>query len=72
MNPPPPPQGERLFEWVDGPLINAIKDGDMVLLDEISLADDSVLERLNRSVDIPLVGALYYYCFPIIFILGTF
>ena len=26
-----------------------------MLLDEISLADDSVLERLNRSVDIPLM-----------------
>lgn len=38
---------QRLFEWVDGPLINAIIQGNMFLADEISLADDSVLERFN-------------------------
>lgn len=38
---------QRLFEWVDGPLINAMRNGDLFLADEISLADDSVLERLN-------------------------
>ena len=37
----------RLFEWVDGPLIEAMHKGDLFLADEISLADDSVLERLN-------------------------
>lgn len=37
----------RLFEWVDGPLIEALNDGYMFLADEISLADDSVLERFN-------------------------
>lgn len=43
-------QGEdmnKLFEWVDGPLINAMRNGNVFLADEISLADDSVLERLN-------------------------
>lgn len=38
---------QRLFEWMDGPLINAMRNGDLFLADEISLADDSVLERLN-------------------------
>ncbi|KAL6259527.1 hypothetical protein P5V15_009444 [Pogonomyrmex californicus] len=38
---------QKLFEWLDGPLINAMRNGDLFLADEISLADDSVLERLN-------------------------
>lgn len=37
----------RLFEWVDGPLIESMTEGQVFLADEISLADDSVLERLN-------------------------
>lgn len=37
----------KLFEWVHGPLIEAMTRGDVFLADEISLADDSVLERLN-------------------------
>lgn len=37
----------KLFEWVDGPLVTAMKNGSVFLADEISLADDSVLERLN-------------------------
>jgi midasin len=40
-----------LFEWVDGPLIHAMHDGDLLLLDEVSLADDSVLERLNSVLE---------------------
>ncbi|KAL6945303.1 hypothetical protein ACO0QE_002753 [Hanseniaspora vineae] len=40
-----------LFEWCDGPLINAMKTGNFFLLDEISLADDSVLERLNSVLE---------------------
>ncbi|XP_032667152.1 midasin [Odontomachus brunneus] len=42
---------KRLFEWVDGPLINAMRNGDLFLADEISLADDSVLERLNSLLE---------------------
>ena len=38
----------RLFEWQDGPLVRAMKEAGVFLMDEISLADDSVLERLNR------------------------
>lgn len=40
-----------LFEWSDGSLIQAMKNGDFFLLDEISLADDSVLERLNSVLE---------------------
>jgi midasin len=38
---------QALFEWVEGPLVIAMKTGHYFLADEISLADDSVLERLN-------------------------
>lgn len=40
-------ENSKLFEWIDGPLIIAMQKGDLFLADEISLADDSVLERLN-------------------------
>ena len=42
---------DKLFEWVDGPLVKAMKGGAMFLIDEISLADDSVLERLNSVLE---------------------
>jgi len=35
---------------VDGPLINAMRNGDILLIDELNLAEDAVLERLNRYV----------------------
>ncbi len=41
----------KLFEWQDGPLIEAMAQGDLFLMDEISLADDSVLERLNSILE---------------------
>ncbi|XP_068146092.1 LOW QUALITY PROTEIN: midasin [Drosophila tropicalis] len=37
----------QLFEWADGPLIFAMQEGSYFMADEISLAEDSVLERLN-------------------------
>jgi len=40
-----------MFEWHDGPLIQAMMNGGVFLLDEISLADDSVLERLNSVLE---------------------
>ncbi len=40
-----------LFEWADGPLVRAMKSGHFFLLDEISLAEDSVLERLNSVLE---------------------
>ena len=42
---------QRLFEWVDGPLVKAMKMNDIFLFDEISLADDAVLERLNSVLE---------------------
>ncbi|KAK9894542.1 P-loop containing nucleoside triphosphate hydrolase protein [Cystobasidium minutum MCA 4210] len=42
---------EALFVWIDGPLVEAMKRGELLLLDEISLADDSVLERLNSVLE---------------------
>lgn len=40
-----------LFEWADGPLVSAMKRGSLLLLDEMSLADDAVLERLNSVLE---------------------
>ena len=40
-----------MFEWHDGPLVEAMRDGGIFLMDEISLADDSVLERLNSVLE---------------------
>jgi midasin len=42
---------KALFEWSDGSLVQAMKTGQLFLLDEISLADDSVLERLNSVLE---------------------
>ncbi|RIA85786.1 P-loop containing nucleoside triphosphate hydrolase protein [Glomus cerebriforme] len=44
-------QVRTLFEWHDGPLVQAMKNGNFFLLDEISLADDSVIERLNSVLE---------------------
>ena len=39
------------FVWADGPLVVAMKQGDVILIDEINLADDAVLERLNSVLE---------------------
>ncbi|KAH8671889.1 hypothetical protein BGZ60DRAFT_514599 [Tricladium varicosporioides] len=44
-------KSKALFEWSDGSLVQAMKEGQFFLLDEISLADDSVLERLNSVLE---------------------
>ncbi|KAI5016290.1 hypothetical protein ZWY2020_006141 [Hordeum vulgare] len=44
-------KSEAIFLWQDGPLVQAMKSGDLFLIDEISLADDSVLERLNSVLE---------------------
>jgi midasin len=44
-------KAKALFEWSDGSLVQAMKEGQLFLLDEISLADDSVLERLNSVLE---------------------
>ena len=40
-----------LFRWHDGPLVHAMKQGSFLLLDEINMADDAVLERLNSVLE---------------------
>lgn len=45
------PRVNALFEWCDGILVSAMKSGQHFLLDELSLADDSVLERLNSVLE---------------------
>lgn len=40
-----------ILGWQDGPLVSSMRLGDVFLLDEISLADDSVLERLNSVLE---------------------
>lgn len=40
-------ESEQIFEWHDGILVEAMSKGGLLLIDEISLANDSVLERLN-------------------------
>ena len=37
----------RIFEWYDGILVESMQQGGLLLVDEISLVNDSVLERLN-------------------------
>lgn len=41
----------NLFEWADGPLVLSMKEGNLFMADEISLAEDSVLERLNSVLE---------------------
>lgn len=40
-----------LFEWADGPIVRSMKNGSLLLLDEMSLAEDAVLERLNSVLE---------------------
>ena len=53
------------FAWSDGPLLHAIKSGAWVLLDELNLANQTVLEGLNSVLDhraevfIPELGATF-------------
>ncbi|RFU29962.1 hypothetical protein B7463_g6350, partial [Scytalidium lignicola] len=44
-------KSKSLFEWSDGSLVQAMKQGQFFLLDEISLASDSVLERMNSVLE---------------------
>jgi midasin len=41
------PAADGRFEWVDGPLVRALKDGQWLLLDNANLCSPSVLDRLN-------------------------
>ena len=44
-------EAEKLFEWRDGILVQAMHSGCCLLIDEISLAEDAVLERLNSVLE---------------------
>jgi midasin len=46
-----PKEEKGCFSWKNGPLVEAMMDGGVFLLDEISLAEDSVLERLNSVLE---------------------
>lgn len=41
----------KIFEWTDGPLVLSMNEGNYFMADEISLAEDSVLERLNSVLE---------------------
>lgn len=41
-----------LFEWVDGPLVRAMRRGSIMLIDEINMAEDAVVERLNSVMEL--------------------
>lgn len=45
------PTTDGRFQWIDGIVLQAMKNGDKLLIDEISLASDSVLERLNPLLE---------------------
>lgn len=44
-------QPDNILEWVDGPLIQAMRQGAILLIDEINLASDNILERLNSVLE---------------------
>ncbi|KAI2613278.1 midasin [Hypoxylon sp. NC1633] len=53
-------KGKALFEWADGSLVHAMRDGQFFLLDEISLADDSPQRSLllaEKGIDDSFVKA---------------
>ena len=67
-------QWQTIFVWQDGPLVQAMKNGDLFLVDEISLADDSVLERLNSVLepDRKLVSLLFCFLDQILYLFLLF
>lgn len=56
--------GETVTEWIDGPLTSAVREGAVLLLDEINAADANTVAALNavmeqratRSLTIPQTG----------------
>ncbi len=43
--------GQRVFAWHDGALVRAIKEGKILLLDEINLASPEVLASIAPLLD---------------------
>ena len=39
------------FKWIDGILLTAMKNGDWIIIDEMNLANQSILEGLNSILD---------------------
>lgn len=53
-------EGKKEFIWQDGPLLQAMKCGGLFLLDEISLADDAVIERINSVLENDVKSLILY------------
>ena len=47
----PSSETKTKFQWIDGVLLTAIKNGDWVIIDEMNLANQSVLEGLNGILE---------------------
>lgn len=47
----PQEDDEIQFRWSDGVLLQAIKEGHWLLIDEMNLAQQSILEGLNAILD---------------------
>jgi hypothetical protein len=52
------------FEFVDGPLINAIKNGETILLDEFNLCSDDVLNNLLPILKANINDQIYLKNYP--------
>lgn len=39
------------FEWMDGLLINALEEGDWILIDNVNFCNPTVLDRLNPLLE---------------------
>ena len=54
------------FSWRDGPLLQALKNGHWILLDELNLAPQPVVEGINACLDhrgeifVPELGKTFY------------
>lgn len=46
-----PTEIKGCYAWKDGTLLQAMKNGDYLLLDELNLAEPQILERLNSLLD---------------------
>ncbi len=44
-------EAQKKARWVDGPIVKAMRRGEVLLLDEVNLAKPEVLERLNSLFD---------------------
>lgn len=39
------------FQWADGPLVQCMRGGHLILVDEMNLAEDAVIERMNSVLE---------------------